>query len=162
MFSMAIHYSKGRSDLSHVCYTAPFPSPGRLTEAYDELGNRYVIPPYCLNKPTNMLENSDEQTVSSSQSNSLRQRKAEGEDDRPKSPVMTMTVKVRLSTQPKDIKVSVLATDRVRDLKRKLQELHHVDRRRVTMLYSGRVLNNSTLLKDLDIPKGFVIQAIVS
>ena len=150
---------------THNCLcTAPFSSPGHLTEAYDELGNRYVIPPYCLNKPTNMLDPSDDQTVSSSQSNSLRQRKAvaEGEEDRPKSPVMTMTVKVRLSTRPKDIKVSVLATDRVRDLKRKLQELHHVDRRRVTMLYSGRVLNNSTLLKDLDIPKGFVIQAIVT
>lgn len=120
-----------------------------------------MIPPYCLNKPTNMQDTSDDQTVSS-QSNSLRQRKVEGEEDRPKSPVPTMTIKVRLSTQPKDIKVSVLATDRVRDLKRKLQELHNVDRRRVTMLYSGRVLNNSTLLKDLDIPKGFVIQAIVT
>ena len=65
-----------------------------------------------------------------------------------------MTVKVRLYTRGKDVKVSILTTERVRD--------NNVDAKRITMLYSGRVLNNSTLIKDLEIPKGFVIQAIVS
>ena len=37
-----------------------------------------------------------------------------------------------------------------------------MQRELATMLYSGRVLNNSALIKDLEIPKGFVIQAIVS
>ncbi len=73
-----------------------------------------------------------------------------------------MTVKVRLSTLGKDVKVSVLTTERVRDLKRKLEAKHSVQAKRITMLYARRVLNNSTLIKDLDIPKGFVVQAIVS
>ena len=73
-----------------------------------------------------------------------------------------MTMKVRLSTIRKDLKVTVLTTDRVRDLKKKLEADHGVDCKRITLLYSGRVLNNSTLIKDLDIPKGFVVQAVVT
>lgn len=73
-----------------------------------------------------------------------------------------LIVKVRLSTRSKDVKVQLTTTSRVRDLKRKLVAEHNVDARKITMLYSGRVLSNGTLLKDLGIPKGFVIQAIVS
>ena len=74
-----------------------------------------------------------------------------------------MSVKVRLSTLGKDVKVAMLSSDRVRDLRRKLESDYSVaPPRRITMLYSGRVLNNSTLIKDLEIPKGFVIQAIVT
>lgn len=141
---------------------------GQLSEAYDELGNRYVIPRYCLNKPTNM-QDSDMATDTSltSQTDSaqlLRQRGSTGGKDgaATKAPGISFTIKIRLSTLPKDIRVSVLTTDRVRDLKRKLQELHSVEPQRVTMLYSGRVLSNNTFLKHLNIPRGHVIQAIVS
>ncbi len=73
----------------------------------------------------------------------------------------TMVVKVRLSTLPKDTKITIFETARVKDLKRKLAADHNVDARKLTMFYSGRVLNNGVLIKDLDIPKGFVIQAVV-
>ena len=79
-----------------------------------------------------------------------------------KAPGISFNIKIRLSTLAKDMRVSVLTTDRVRDLKRKLQELHNVEPQKVTMLYSGRVLSNNTLLKHLNIPRGHVIQAIVS
>lgn len=32
---------------------------GLLLEAYDELGNRYEIPPFCLADPTNVLQDGD-------------------------------------------------------------------------------------------------------
>ena len=113
-----------------------------------------------------MIDIADDMTESS-QSDASCQRRAErlGGDktSKPSSSVTaTMTVKVRLSTHSKDIKVSVLTTERVKDLKRKLHESHGVDPKRITMLYSGRVLSNSTSLKSLDIPKGYVIQAIVT
>ena len=75
--------------------------------------------------------------------------------------IATMVVKVRLSTLSKDSKLTVPETCRVSDLKRKLHSEHSVDPRKITMLFSGRVLNNGTLIKDLNIPKGFVIQAVV-
>lgn len=69
---------------------------------------------------------------------------------------------MRLSTRSKDVKVALLSTDRVRDLKRKLEADYGIaPPQKIKMLYSGRVLNSSTLIKDLEIPKGFVIQAIV-
>ena len=162
-----------------------FFSTGRLTEAYDELGNRYVIPKYCISKPTNMasangnLDNEDSSepdsstqllrapssptspSRKSSDSGEIRRRhqKATGASN---APVATMVVKVRLSTLSKDTKVTVPETCRVSDLKRKLHSEHKVDPKKITMLFSGRVLNNGTLIKDLNIPKGFVIQAVVA
>lgn len=147
---------------------------GRLIESYDELGNRYLIPKYCISKPSNManmnLESDDIEEVDSttkllqgpptatsparkpSSSGEIRQRAASGP---------TMVVKVRVSTLAKDTKVTILETARVKDLKKKLATDHGVDARKLTMFYSGRVLNNAVLIKDLDIPKGFVIQAVV-
>lgn len=137
---------------------------GHLSEAYDELGNRYVIPRYCLSKPTNMqdLTTDDIPTSAQTTSTSLEQRRLEGGEGAAKPHGISITIKVRLSTLPKDIRVSVLTTDRVRDLKRKLHELHNVEPQKVTMLYSGRVLHNNTLLKHLNVPRGHVVQAVVT
>ena len=138
---------------------------GHLSEAYDELGNRYTIPRYCLNKPTNIQDSSaDDNSTSTTQTGpgTLHQRREEGGAMAAKPAGITITIKVRVSTLPKDVRVSVLTTDRVRDLKRRLHELHNVDPQKVKMLYSGRVLSNSTLIKHLNIPKGHVVQAIVT
>ena len=73
-----------------------------------------------------------------------------------------VVVKIRVSTLPKDVKMTLLASDRVRDLKRRLESEHQVPAGRITLLYSGRVLNDRTYIKHLDVPKGFIIQAIVN
>ena len=130
---------------------------GQLTEAYDELGNRYIIPKYCLSKPTN-FQGSVTAGYSTPPPSSTRKRQENGQ----KTGGTSMIMKVRLSTMRKDLKLTVLTTDRVRDLKKRLETDHGVDHKKITMLYSGRVLNDSTLIKDLGIPKGFVIQAIVT
>ncbi len=145
----------------------PFFHAGRLTEAYDELGARYVIPKYCISKPTNMAvpgEQSDDEdnepdssaqllgghAPTTSTKSSVRQRKS------------TTSIKVRLSNVGKDIKIPLTGTERVRDIKRKLESEHGVDPKKVTMLYSGRVLGNGLLVRDLGIPKGYIVQAVVS
>lgn len=46
-----------------ICFfsSALHSSPGTLTECYDELGNRYQLPVYCLAPPVNLIsERSDE------------------------------------------------------------------------------------------------------
>ena len=73
-----------------------------------------------------------------------------------------MVIKVRLSTLPKDIKMTLQASDRVQDIKRRLEVEQGVASSRITMLYSGRVLNDRTYVMNLGIPKGFLIQAIVN
>lgn len=142
---------------------------GRLTEAYDELGARYVIPKYCISKPTNMAvpgEQSDDEdnepdssaqllgghTSTTTTTSSVRQRKNKN----------TTSIKVRLSNVGKDVKIPLTGTERVRDIKRKLESEHGIDPKRVTMLYSGRVLGNGLLVRDLAIPKGYIVQAVIS
>ena len=119
---------------------------GRLTEAYDELGNRYVIPKYCLSKPVNMQDKADSDTQPSHQ-------------DVTGDPI---TLKIRLTSHPKDIKLIVSSSDTILRVKQKLEETYHVDHQKIKMLYSGRVLENKTIVGQLNISKGFIIQAIVS
>ena len=119
---------------------------GRLTEAYDELGNRYVIPKYCLSKPVNMQDKIDS-------------------DTQPLQEIMIgdpVTLKIRLTNHPKDIKLIVSSTETILKVKQRLEEAYHIDHQKVTMLYSGRVLENKTIVGRLNISKGFVIQAIVN
>lgn len=133
---------------------------------YDELGNRYVIPKYCISKPKNFSSGEDDADLdghidSSTQllhghSPSHNSKRVSTKSGSP------LVLKVRLSGVSKDIKVAMTTQDRVRDLKKKMHEDYNVEINRITMLYYGKVLNNGTLLKDLGIPKGFVIQAIVT
>lgn len=146
---------------------------GRLTEAYDELGSRYIIPNYCISKPTNMAvpgQHSDEEDNEPDSSTQLlhghspttsttHRRKPHSQQQ---SKLNTTNVKIRLSSTGKDVKIPLTGTERVRDLKRQLQSEHGVDPKRVTMLYSGRVLGNNVVVKDLAIPKGYVVQAVIS
>jgi hypothetical protein len=158
-------YDLAQAILSGANITLPT---GHLSEAYDELGNRYVIPRYCLSQPTNLQESvgdTDDNHSSVTQSSPLlRQRvvrPAEGGEVVAKPPP-SFIVKVRLTTLSKDIRVAVFTTDRIRDLKRKLHELHGVEPQKTTMLYSGRVLTNNTLIKHINVPRGHVIQAVVT
>ena len=186
-------------------------------EAYDELGNRYMIPKYCISKPanmagvpsqqrqrtasqatnedsqetdstTNLLQESPSVTPSSSDGSVTRNRggsqsrsrsgsgsggkkKVKAKASRHSSgkpqtvPVPTgepVVVKIRVSTLPKDIKMTLPASERVIDVKRRLRKEHEVSAGSITMLYSGRVLSDGTYVKNLDIPKGYIIQAIVT
>lgn len=194
---------------------------GRLVEAYDELGNRYVLPKYCISRPTNMVGSTPQQTRAVPTENTIptenedsheadsttnllqttppppsggggasvtsglrnrggaatggKNRKSKtnsnsrtGKSSGPPSPAATapvgdpIVVKVRLSNCSKDIKMTLQASDRVRDMKRRLEVEHDVPASNLTMLYAGRVLNDRTYLKNLNIPRGFLIQAIVT
>lgn len=142
---------------------------GRLTEAYDELGGRYIIPKYCISKPTNMAvpgENSDDEDNApdsstqllgghASTTGSVRQRKTQQGKH-------ATSIKVRLSNIGKDVKIPLTGTERIKDIKRRLESEHGVDSKKVTMLYSGRVLGNGLAVRDLAIPKGYVVQAVLS
>lgn len=71
-------------------------------------------------------------------------------------------LKIRLSSNPKDFKCVVLKGDNVGVLKEKIQALHSVDPSKMKIFLSGRLLTDTVLIGDLDIPKGFVIQVIVT
>jgi hypothetical protein len=121
---------------------------GKLTDAYDELGNKYNIPVYCLSKPTNLIDDSSYED----ETQSIDPLIASSD---------TLTIKVRLTTLSKDVKLVVSSTDTIYKIKEKLALQYQIPSSKLTMLFSGRILTDSTIIGHLKIPKGFVIQAIV-
>ncbi|XP_063086858.1 ubiquitin domain-containing protein 2 [Cavia porcellus] len=121
---------------------------GALTECYDELGNRYQLPVYCLAPPINMIEEkSDIETL-----------------DIPEPPPNSgyeSQLRLRLSTG-KDLKLVVRSTDTVFHMKRRLQAAEGVEPSSQRWFFSGRPLTDKMKLEELKIPKDYVVQVIVS
>lgn len=72
-----------------------------------------------------------------------------------------ITLKIRLSTHSKDIKLTVSSSDSVLRVKQQLEEQYGVAANKITMLFSGKILPDSVVIGQLEIPKGFIIQAII-
>lgn len=121
---------------------------GSLMECYDELGNRYQLPAYCLSPPVNLVSECNDHNASE---NAEPQEKKEKE----------FQLKVRLSTG-KDLRLSVTMADSIRQLKKQLQIQEDIDTAHQRWFFSGKLLTDKTRLQDTKIQKDFVIQVIVS
>ncbi|XP_071369576.1 ubiquitin domain-containing protein 1 [Centroberyx affinis] len=121
---------------------------GTLTECYDELGNRYQLPVYCLAPPINLIsERSDEDPSDS--------------PEPPAAPKKEFQLKVRLSTG-KDLRLSASMADTIGQLKKQLQAQEDIDSTHQRWFFSGKLLTDKTRLQDTKIQKDFVIQVIVN
>ncbi|CAO2582756.1 Ubiquitin domain-containing protein 2 [Lemmus lemmus] len=122
---------------------------GALTECYDELGNRYQLPVYCLAPPINMIEEkSDTETL-------------DIPEPPPNSRHESSQLRLRLSTG-KDLKLVVRSTDMVFHMKRRLHATEGVEPGSQRCFFSSRPLTDKMKLEELKIPKDYVVQVIVS
>ncbi|XP_065883343.1 ubiquitin domain-containing protein 2-like isoform X2 [Dysidea avara] len=124
---------------------------GTLEECYDELGSRYVIPKYCLNKPTNFTSDTGGAAMAASPDQLVPVDQNEEK----------VNIKLRLSTG-KDVKLSVYPSTRMSEVKKMLQSSEGIDAVRTRLLFSGKLVSDSATIEQLKIPKGFVLQVIVS
>uniref|UniRef100_A0A3Q2UKA6 Ubiquitin domain containing 1b n=1 Tax=Fundulus heteroclitus TaxID=8078 RepID=A0A3Q2UKA6_FUNHE len=121
---------------------------GTLSECYDELGNRYQLPVYCLAPPVNLISECSDEDPS----------------DSPEPPVASkkeFQLKVRLSTG-KDVRLSASMADTIGQLKKQLQAQEDMDVLQQRWFFSGKLLTDKTRLQDTKIQKDFVIQVIVN
>lgn len=81
---------------------------GYLTECYDELGSRYLVPIYCLSYPINIVKEDNG-------------RDSPADYSEPIDGGTEATLKLRLSHNCTDIKLSVYTTDTIGICKKKLQ-----------------------------------------
>ena len=125
-----------------------------MLQCYDTLGNLYAIPKYCLSAPTNIIKPQQS-------SGDTFECAGEEDDDKPDGLEDMVEIKLRLSTM-KDVKVNVSTAATVRDIKKKLFKQEGIQPQNFKLLFSGRILKDDDCLEDLKIPKGFIIQAIVS
>ena len=121
---------------------------GTLLDCYDELGNRYQLPVYVLGAPTNLIEDtSDSDTV---------------QDVETSQPGAEIVIKFRVSTLNKDLKLKVRTTDTVMKIKKKLFEVEKIEPSRQKWFFAGKILSDKLKMEDAKIPKGYVVQVVVS
>ena len=129
-----------------------FNSPGQLTDAYDELGNHYTVPLYCISLPTNLI--ACEETSSPGGDNSQHiPEQASGEE---------LIIKIRLSTSPKDFKMSVRTGETISSLKHRVHLEHGVPPGKQRLFFSGKLLYDKLTIGETKISKGFVVQIVVT
>jgi hypothetical protein len=78
--------------------------------SYDELGNRYVIPPYCFMVPKNLIStfNGPEDKGSSSRNHAQRSHNFNALDDTPSPISPTVPTAPLLGSKPSDDSITVL------------------------------------------------------
>lgn len=135
-----------------------FPA-GALTECYDELGNRYQLPVYCLSPPVNMIEErSDEPDGSDPDSVTADPSTGSAGDPVPGGECQ---LRLRLSTG-RDLRLAVRSTDTVGMMKRRLQSQEGVLASTQRWFFSGRPLTDRLRLDQLNISRDYVVQVILS
>ncbi|XP_067085343.1 ubiquitin domain-containing protein 2 [Osmerus mordax] len=126
---------------------------GALTECYDELGNRYQLPVYCLAPPINMIE---ERSESDSQDFLSEPAGGGGGSEGTES-----QLRLRLSTG-RDLRLAVRSCDSVLHMKLRLQAQEGVAAAAQRWFFSGRPLTDRLRLDELKISRDYVVQVIVS
>lgn len=138
--------------MNYHCYRYSFfflpTTPGTLTECYDELGNRYQLPVYCLAPPVNLITERSEEDPSDNPEPQTTQKKE-------------FQLKVRLSTG-KDLRLNASMSDTIGLLKKQLHAQEDIDVTHQRWFFSGKLLTDKTRLQDTKILKDFVIQVIVT
>lgn len=130
---------------------------GSLTDAYDELGNHYVIPIYCISLPSNLIAMNEGDGAGNSTSD------ASSKENIPEQPSgEDLLIKIRLSTSVKDVKMTVRTGETISSIKKRIQVEHNVPTSKQRCFYAGKLLYDKLTIADTKIAKGFVIQVIVN
>ncbi|GIX81519.1 ubiquitin domain-containing protein 1 [Caerostris extrusa] len=119
-------------------------------DCYDELGNRYQLPIYCLSVPINLVEETNESESPAAESEPWS---GGGEE---------ITVKFRLSTSGKDIKVAIRTGETVLTSKKRLQIAEGIDPSRQRWYFGGRLLHDKMKVEEAKLQTGFVVQVVVT
>ena len=116
---------------------------GQLTEIYDSKGFRYNLPPYCVCDPV-FSDKFDLKAFKSGNSKSELGK-----------------VKIRLS-DGKDFTIDLEDQESVSDIKTFIRKQENIDsKRRMVVLWRGKILDDCIALQSLNLPKGAVLQVMV-
>ncbi|XP_016897222.1 ubiquitin domain-containing protein 2 isoform X2 [Cynoglossus semilaevis] len=132
---------------------------GALTECYDELGNRYQLPVYCLSPPVNMIEERSDDLDCSDPDSGAADPSTGGTGE--SGSVGERQLRLRLSTG-RDLRLPVRSTDTVGMMKRRLQSQEGVPAPTQRWFFSGRPLTDRLRLDQLNISRDYVVQVILS
>jgi hypothetical protein len=138
---------------------------GNLSDGcYDELGNRYVIPIYCIVDPTNLITDNNYDEGTSQRSENLDTKLlAEQDIVGPEQTFHTFTI--RLSTSTRDIKINYNPKlDTIATIKAKLCVNQNIDIKRfnIRFFFLGRMFDDKTKLCDISLEDDQILQTFIS
>lgn len=121
---------------------------GTLLDCYDELGNRYQLPVYCLSAPANLVADTSDADSPSPESES-----GAGHE---------VVLKLRLSTTGRDVQVAVRTGESVLAAKRRLAAREGLDPARQRWFFGGKLLADRAKVQEAGLQMGFVVQVAVA
>ncbi|KAJ3386804.1 Ubiquitin domain-containing protein 2 [Lobulomyces angularis] len=150
------------------------PSGNLVDGCYDEFGNHYVIPQFCISEPTNLAkdrsgleERKREETLvhSTAALTILNPTAKKGVDDNDSNNLITGCVPItaRLSTG-KDLKITVDPDNNILSIRKQLLDNSEFkDNKKVNLklIHFGRILDDNIKIKNTKIAAGSVIQIMV-
>ncbi|KAJ3224025.1 Ubiquitin domain-containing protein 2 [Clydaea vesicula] len=150
------------------------PSGNLVDGCYDEFGNHYVIPQFCISEPTNLAkhrsgleERKREETLvhSTAALTMLNPTAKKGVDDNDSNNLITGCVPItaRLSTG-KDLKITVDPDNNILSIRKQLLDNSEFkDNKKVNLklIHFGRILDDNIKIKNTKISAGSVIQIMV-
>lgn len=144
-------YQLAQAIIDGACICLPN---GSLLESYDELGNRYQLPIYCLSSPINLAEN-DSREDSSSPSPESEPYLNHGEEE--------IVIKLRVSSLSPDIKMGVFPKELIASAKKRLSMTHSLPSKEHQRWYfGGRLLHDKLKIgEDVKLSNGFVVQVVI-
>jgi len=124
---------------------------------YDELGNKYDIPSYCLSNPVNLVK-ADSVAPPATTPDKTDEPATQPPADSP--PVADLKIKVRLSTN-QQLSWAGPPTSDVATLKLFVQEKEGIAPERQRWLFGGQLLPDSQTLAAAKVPADSVVQVMV-
>eukprot|EP00004_Rigifila_ramosa_P015132 TRINITY_DN3504_c0_g1_i1.p1 TRINITY_DN3504_c0_g1~~TRINITY_DN3504_c0_g1_i1.p1 ORF type:complete len:189 (-),score=24.70 TRINITY_DN3504_c0_g1_i1:80-646(-) len=125
---------------------------GVLTESYDQLGNRYSLPLFCLSEPTNLIQDSGAGSSGATSSPANITATSDGTGKQ-------LALRVRLSSAPDtDVPVSVGLSSTIRDIKAKISAEKGIPVERMRVICNGRPLQDAQTVSDCKLDAKVVIQ----
>ncbi|ERL84807.1 ubiquitin domain-containing protein 1 [Dendroctonus ponderosae] len=121
---------------------------GYITDCYDQLGHRYQVPIYCLSYPINIVKEDG--------------RDSPAIESEPVEDGTETVLKLRLSHNCSDIKLSVYSRDSIGACKKKLQSQEGIESSRQRWFYGGKLLGDKLHVEEAKIPPGYIVQVIVN
>lgn len=121
---------------------------GYITDCYDQLGERYQVPIYCLSYPINIVKEDG--------------RDSPAIESEPVESGTETVLKLRLSHNCNDVKLPVYSRDTISMCKKKLQSQEGIEASRQRWFYGGKLLGDKLLVEEAKIPPGYVVQVIVN
>ncbi|XP_060527018.1 ubiquitin domain-containing protein 1 [Cylas formicarius] len=122
---------------------------GYITDCYDQLGERYQVPIYCLSYPINIVKEDNG-------------RDSPAECSEPVEGGAETVLKLRLSNSFSDVKMTVYSRDTIGVCKKKLQSQEGIEASRQRWFFGGKLLGDKLHVEEAKIPTGYVVQVIVN